>query len=171
MALNNERDLLIVDIEDAFADHMSGKERAKFLRELRLADSRYHESDELEYIFRDRVWQAVSFGGHEADWALALSDEALAYYLPAFLVAAAKDPLWLINNPDLEQRVIAAFGKCPPAQLDALLAFTDYLIRAYSRLIGQQDNQDGLRLDVEEYELRLLMYLDEKKALLARREP
>jgi hypothetical protein len=173
MTLDNERELLVTDIEAAFTDGMSGKERAKFLRELTLADNRYHESYELEYIFRDRVWQAVSFEGHEADWAPVLSDEALAYYLPAFMVAAVNDPLWLINNPDLEQRMIGLFGRFPADRLDVLIAFVDYMVRTYSRLIGQQDeliDEELPLLDVDDFELRLLMYLDEKKALLARRE-
>lgn len=171
MPLNDERELLITDIEAAFADHLSGRERAKFLRELRLADSRYHESYELEAIFRDRVWQAVSFDGHEADWALALADEALVYYLPACMVAAVNDPLWLINNPDLEQRMIGVFEHFPPDRLDVLIAFTDYMVQAYSRLIGAQDElvDEAPLLDAEDFELRLLLYLDEKRALLGRR--
>ena len=171
MAFDNERELLILDIEAAFADGMSGKERAKFQRALRLADSCYSDTYEIDAIFRDRVWQAVSFDGHEADWALALSDEALVYYLPAFMVAAVNDPTWLINNPDLEQRMIAAFERFPAERLDALIAFVDYMVQAYSRLIGAQDEliDEAPRLDVEDCELRLLLYLDEKRALLGRR--
>lgn len=176
-ALENERETLIEQIEQAFPDRLSGKERMKFLRELTLAKSLAldYEIEELEAMFRNRVWQVVAFDGrsqlYELEDFAALTDEGFAYYLPAFLVASVNDPLWLINHDDLEQRLIGCFSGCTADQREVMISFIDMMLRFYSWLLDEQDTQEGGHslLDIEDIEYRLLMYQEEKRALLNRR--
>jgi len=176
MPVEIDRAALVEQIEVAFADGRSTRERVKFLNHLPLASAQTlpYEAQALEALFRNRVWQTVAFEAreqlHESDCAAELSDEALAYYLPALLIMAVSDPSWLVNQENLERRLIASFGSVTQRQQTVVLDFIEWMVAFYSFLISEQDalDADAPLLDVEEVEYRLLMYLDEKRALAAR---
>ena len=175
MPFEIDRAGLVEQIETVFTDARSTKERAIWVHQLRLVSDETlpYEAQEIEAVFRDRVWQTVAFEHldqlRDLDSVAELSDDALIYYLPALLIMALSDPSWLVNQETLEQRMIGSFGGLPAVQRAAAIAFVDYMVAYYSYLISQQEDldEDQPYLDVEEIEYRLLMYLDEKRDLTA----
>ncbi len=173
-----DRATLVEQIEAAFADSRTAKERGQYLHRLPIASAQAlpYEVQELEALFRSRVWQSVVFEQrdllHETDALAALSDEALAYFLPALLIMAVSDPGWLVNQEELEQRLIDCFGDMSGMRLLVVIAFVELMVGFYSHVISTQDalNDAHPLLDVEDLEYRLLLYLDEKRALVQKLE-
>jgi hypothetical protein len=184
MVLEKVRDDLIQKIEAAFADRLSGKELTKYLKELPLADSRYRSKhgyfmQKLEVFFRGRTWKEMSsveglvYRFTDVDHADTISDEALVYYLPAFLTMVINDPSWLIHYGILEQRIIGILSKFSLAQLDVLIAYADFMMRdEYEN--SHNDPFSTLRQPIiasfEDFKKHILAYLDEMGSLLKRRE-
>ncbi len=175
MPVEIDRAELVEQIEIAFADTLSTKERVQYLNRLPLnsADTLPYEAQEIEAALRQRVWQTVAFETldqlRDLDCIAEISDEALAYYLPALLILAVSDPSWLVNQDTLEQRMIGAFENVTDEQSAVVITFIEFMVAFYSYLIHRQEAfDDPSLLDIEDIEYRILLYQDEKRALSSR---
>ncbi len=175
MPVEIDRAALVEQIEIAFADTLSTKERVQYLNRLPLysAETLPYEAEEIEAVFRRRVWQTVAFEAldqlRDLDPIAEISDEALTYYLPALLILAVSDPSWLVNQDTLERRIFGAFVNVTDEQAAVVITFIEFMVAFYSYLIHKQEAfDDPALLDIEDIEYRLLMYQDEKRSLSAR---
>lgn len=178
MLFEQEANELLQKIDVAFADQLSGEALQKFLREMKLVDEHTSvlvDNKRLELEFRGHPWKEVgnvTYLMSDIDYADMISDAVVLYYLPAFMTDVVKYPQEFFIYGYLEPRILGVLSKLSLAQIDALIAFADFVVM-YNTLMGvemfpkaEQHMIDGY----EEFKNYILAYLAEMGSVLKRRE-
>lgn|GEM_PF-5297598 len=180
MDFDKERNALIQQIEISFSERRSDEELIEFLQRMELADSQNnpYETRHWESMLRGHSWQEMLGDWRlvdmlkDPDYVRAISNEALVYYLPAYMIQTATELDWNIYLTILTPRIVDILGRLSLAQINALIALAEFKV-LHRQLIDEGNLIYFSRSMIDSFEdlgLRILGYLDEMGSILKRHE-
>jgi hypothetical protein len=162
--LNVLRNDLIERIKVAFPKHPPIKGKHK----LTIAKGSDYHAEKLRALLDGKRWDEVIDAEHliyamtDYDYLQQMEYKAFLYFLPAFFIAALKDNShWTYYHPILEDIFILR-ETFSIEQLEILISFLDFHSR-YIRFYELHFGYDPFTEAIEDTQLRLMLYLDEKK--------